>query len=468
MSDGETSQPEPRPEGATAQTLRPGLDSTLQATPGQRAPGVPPAVVEQAFQSAPPERAGVQTALHTLPGYEILGELGRGGMGVVYKARQLSLNRIVALKMILAGPHSDPQLISRFRVEAEAIARINHPNIVQIYEIGEHNGAPFFSLELLEGGSLSKRLDATPQPARWCAEICEKLARAVHAAHQQGIIHRDLKPANVLLTACPAPPGRGAGGEGATRSADDPMARSPEPKITDFGLAKRIESAGGVTVTGQVMGTPSYMAPEQAEGNSRLIGPKSDVYSLGAILYEMLTGRAPFKGATHLETLHQVKHDEPVAPRRLQPGIPRDIETICLKCLQKDPAKRYASAEALADDLNAWLSGDSISARPPTVPERIIKRVRKNPSLYAVSIVALAVLVLGTVAFMLSLDQKRRARDEARAAEGRAQNEKDNALAAQKAEARQRESAEAARRGAELEVYRSGIREADRLSSEGK
>ncbi|MCY3019361.1 MAG: serine/threonine-protein kinase, partial [Planctomycetota bacterium] len=238
MSDSETSQPEPRPEGATAHTLRPRLDSTLQATPGQIAPGAPPAVAEQAFQVAPPERAGVPTALHTLPGYEILGELGRGGMGVVYKARQLSLNRIVALKMILAGSHSAPQLISRFRVEAEAIARINHPNIVQIYEIGEHNGAPYFALELLEGGSLSKRLDATPQPARWCAEICEKLARAVHAAHQQGIIHRDLKPANVLLTAPLTPPGSEASGEGAPRSPDDPVARSPEPKITDFGLAK--------------------------------------------------------------------------------------------------------------------------------------------------------------------------------------------------------------------------------------
>jgi formylglycine-generating enzyme required for sulfatase activity len=381
----------------------------------------------------------------SIPGYEILEELGRGGMGVVYKARQISLNRLVALKMILAGPHADPQLLARFRVEAEAIAHINHPNIVQIYEIGEYNGAPYFSLEFLEGGSLNKRLDATPHPARWCAEICEKLARAVHAAHMQGIIHRDLKPANVLLASSGVPSGRGTTvpraspvpvrGKAGEGEAQSPFARPDEPKLTDFGLAKRIESADGMTVTGQVVGTPSYMSPEQAEGNSQLIGPKSDVYSLGAILYEMLTGRAPFKGPTHLATLHQVKHDDPLAPRRLQPGIPRDIETVCVKCLQKDPAKRYASAEELAEDLRRFLSNETIVARPAGSLERGVKWARRRPAVAAlvtVSVLALAGFIGGGLWYNAQLNAALKVARANAEAEAKARKDAEAALEARR------------------------------------
>jgi formylglycine-generating enzyme required for sulfatase activity/serine/threonine protein kinase len=390
---------EQRPSGATTQTLA--VEAVAAGMTANLALTVSPVGLRPLDTSFPQARAATGIAgkaAPAIPGYEILEELGRGGMGVVYKARQLSLNRIVALKMILAGPHADPQLLARFRVEAEAIARINHPNIVQIYEVGQHKDTPFLTLEFLEGGSLSRRLDATPQPARWCAEICEKLARAVHAAHQQGIIHRDLKPANVLLASSGSNSGRGTtvpkvspmpdrgkAGEGGAQS---PLARSDEPKLTDFGLAKRIESADGLTVTGQVVGTPSYMSPEQAEGNSRLLGPKSDVYSLGAILYEMLTGRPPLKGPTHLATLHQVKHDDPLAPRRLQPGIPRDIETICLKCLQKEPTKRYSSAEDLAEDLRRFLSNETIVARPAGSLERGVKWARRRPAVAALGVVS--------------------------------------------------------------------------------
>jgi serine/threonine protein kinase len=258
-----------------------------------------------------------------VPGYEILGELGRGGMGVVYQARQQGLNRLVALKMILAGGHAGAQERTRFQAEAEAVARLQHPNIVQVHEVGEHNGLPFFSLEYCPGGSLAHRLQSTPLPPAEAARLTETRARAIHTAHQAHLIHRDLKPANVLLGA------------------------DSTPKITDFGLVKKLDEAGH-TASGAVMGTPSYMAPEQAGGKTRNIGPATDIYALGALLYEMLTGRPPFKAATSVETILQVLSEEPVSPARLQPGVPRDLETICLKCLQKEPLRRYASAAALA------------------------------------------------------------------------------------------------------------------------
>jgi hypothetical protein len=306
-------------------------------------------------------------------GYEILGELGRGGMGVVYKARHVQLNRLVALKMILAGSHAGETELARFRVEAEAVARLQHPGIVQIYEVGESEGKPFFSLEFVEGGSLSAKLGGVPLPARRAAELVAALAGAVDAAHRKGIVHRDLKPANVLLTA------------------------DGTPKITDFGLAKRLDAAGQ-TATGAVMGTPSYMAPEQAMGKKD-IGPAADVYALGAILYELLMGRPPFLGAEALDTLRQVVSDEPVPPSRSNHRVPHDLETICLKCLHKEPKKRYGSARELAEDLGRWLAGEPIAARPVGQAERLWRWARRHVRLL-VSLAAFALVAFGVVVWV--------------------------------------------------------------------
>jgi eukaryotic-like serine/threonine-protein kinase len=309
--------------------------------------------------------------------YEILGVLGRGAVGVVYKARQLGLNRLVALKMLLAGTHAGQRELMRFRIEAEAVARLHHPNIVQVYEVGEHDGLPFFSLEFVEGGSLHQKMDGKPLPPREAAKTVEVLARAIHYAHQHNIIHRDLKPANVLLTS------------------------DGVPKITDFGLAKRLEQTNesSKTRTGTLMGTPSYMSPEQAAGRTRDIGPLSDQYTLGAILYELLTGRPPFLGATMLETILQVRMQEPVPPTQLQATTPRDLEVICLKCLQKEPGKRYANAGELADDLRRFLNGEPIRARPVSMWERSWRWCRRNPvvaCLYAaVSVLAMLLILSG-------------------------------------------------------------------------
>jgi hypothetical protein len=259
-------------------------------------------------------------------------------MGVVYRARQEYLNRVVALKMVLTGAHASLEERARFRREAEALARLKHPNIVQIYQIGEHHGLPFLVLDFCPGGSLAKKLAGTLLPAREAAGLLEQVARAVQAAHAAGIIHRDLKPANVLL-----------GEDGSA-------------KITDFGLARRPEEGRGLTQTGVILGTPSYMAPEQAAGKE--VGPAADLYALGAILYECLTGRPPFKGATPLDTLDQVRTQEPVQPSRLQPKVPADLEAVCLKCLEKSPRQRYANAAALAEDLGRFLAGEPTSARP--------------------------------------------------------------------------------------------------------
>jgi formylglycine-generating enzyme required for sulfatase activity len=320
-----------------------------------------------------------------VPDYEILGELGRGGMGVVYQARQLGLNRVVALKMILAGGLAGPRERMRFRAEAEAVARLQHPNIVQIYEVGEHQGLPFFSLEFCDGGSLAERLQGTPLPPGDAARLIEVLARAMHAAHQEKIIHRDLKPANVLLRRIPG----GAGPRSGFRAQDF------EAKVTDFGLAKRLDEAGQ-TQTGAVLGTPSYMAPEQAGSKGKEVGPAVDVYALGAILYELLTGRPPFRAATPLDTLLLVMTNDPVAVRRLQPKTPRDLETICLKCLHKEPGRRYASGLALAEDLRRFQAGEPIQARPGGTVERTVKWVKRRPAVAAL-LAALLVAVLGLI-----------------------------------------------------------------------
>jgi serine/threonine protein kinase/Tfp pilus assembly protein PilF len=322
--------------------------------------------------------------------YEILGVLGRGAVGVVYKARQLGLNRLVALKMLLAGRHAGQRELMRFRIEAEAVARLRHPNIVQVYEVGEHDGLPFFSLEFVEGGSLYQKMDGKPLPPRDAARILETLARAMHYAHEHNIIHRDLKPANVLLTC------------------------DGIPKITDFGLAKRLEhnEKSSKTRTGTLMGTPSYMSPEQAAGRTRDIGPLSDQYTLGAILYEMLTGRPPFLGATLLETVIQVRTREPVPPTQLQATTPHDLEVICLKCLQKEPGKRYAHAGELADDLRRFLDGEPIRARPVSLWERSWRWCRRNPriaSLYASVCVLVLLLALSGSGLTLRLLREKQA-----------------------------------------------------------
>jgi tetratricopeptide (TPR) repeat protein len=337
------------------------------------------------------ERARPQDAcLPDVPGYRIMARLGRGGMGVVYKAWQVGLKRLVALKMISGADPSNPEQRARFRTEAEAVARLQHPHIVQIYEIGEHDGLPYYSMELVGGGSLDQVLAGTPQPVRPAAQLIETLARAIHAAHEKGIIHRDLKPANVLL----APAFGGGAGTGASES---PPKSGPNwvPKITDFGLAKCVGSTpGGHTRTGQVLGSPSYMAPEQAAGRTRAIGPATDVYSLGTVLYELIVGRPPFQGTTVLETLEQVRSQEPVPPRRLLPTVPRDLETICLKCLEKEPVRRYASAAVLAEDLRRFQAGEPIRARPAGQFERGLKWARRRPAVAALT-GALAAAVVG-------------------------------------------------------------------------
>ena len=307
----------------------------------------------------------------SVPGYEIFGILGRGGMGVVFKARQLALPRIVALKMLQNWAHADEKELARFRAEAEAIARLQHPNIVQIYDVGDISGRPYFVLEYVAGGNLAQRLDGTPQSVRLASQFVETLARAVHAAHASGVIHRDLKPANILLTL-------------ADENASSSFLNSV-PKITDFGVAKiaigNVEShrRRSLTVTGDLIGTPSYMAPEQATTSGPPVGPAADIYALGAIFYELLTGRPPFKGETLLDTVLQVLHSEPVPVTDLQPNVPRDLETICLKCLRKEPNRRYLSASDLADDIGRFLAGKPIEARPRGAVEKVWRWVREHP-----------------------------------------------------------------------------------------
>jgi WD40 repeat protein len=338
--------------------------------------GGPPSAPSPSQPPASPAAAD----LPRVPGYLLVAELGRGGMGVVYKARQVTLNRPVALKMILAGAHASDIDRKRFRREAEAVARLQHPHIVQIHEVGEHEGQPYLALELVDGGCLAQQLRNKPRPARQSAELVETLARAVHVAHECGIVHRDLKPANILLTA------------------------SGTPKVADFGLAKRLDAGpAGPTSSGQFLGTPSYMAPEQAiaagashRGCSATgLEPAADVYSLGAILYEMLTGRPPFRAESSVETLLQVLHDDPVPPSRLQPKLPRDLETICLTCLRKDPARRYSDARAMAEDLRRYLAGEPVLARPTSARERLWKWVRRRPAAAALVVTGVLAVAAG-------------------------------------------------------------------------
>jgi serine/threonine protein kinase len=384
-----------------------------------------------------------------VPGYEIIAEIGRGGMGVVYKARHVRLDRLVALKMILAGAHAGSDQIARFHIEARAVAQIQHPGIVQIHEDGDHEGLPYFSLEFVPGGSLAKLIGGKPQSPHLAASMVMELCRAMAEAHARGIIHRDLKPANVLL------------------------ALDRKPKITDFGLAKQMEGDSKQTRSGAIMGTPSYMAPEQAWGNTHEIGPLSDQYSLGAILYEMLVGRPPFQGANALETLELARNQEAVPPTRLQPKLPKDLETICLKALQKDPAKRFPDAAAMAEDLRRFLDGEPIVARPVGTPERLLRWCKRNPKIAglaaAVVLMGFAITV-GSAAFSVRLNTlngrlARSIEKEANAREIAERNEqsaivarqdaivaRNGAIAATKAEAEARQKEKQAREKAEALV----------------
>ncbi len=333
-----------------------------------------------------------QTKLPRIEGYDILSVLGRGGMGVVYKARQTGLNRLVALKMILAGDHAGEAEFGRFRAEAEAVARLQHPHIVQIYDIGEADGIPFFSLEFVDGGSLAAVLGGNPQNVQEAARMVQILALAMQYAHDHGIVHRDLKPANILIS-------REKMGESVAITSLHraiPSSALGTPKIADFGLAKQLDDSSGRTQSGTILGTPSYMAPEQSLGLVRELGPAVDVYSLGAILYEMLTGRPPFRGTSLLDTLEMVRFQEPVPPSRLQPKIPRDLETICLKCLQKELGKRYGTAGVLAEDLQRFLDGEPIHARPVGTLERFRRWCWRNPGTALLIGGIAAALVMGT------------------------------------------------------------------------
>ncbi len=345
-----------------------------------------------------------------VPGYEILGVLGHGGMGVVYRARQLKANRLTALKMIRTVEHATPQERLRFQIETEAVARLQHPHIVQLYEVGEVRGQPYFSLEFCDGGTLTEQLKKKPPSPREAAELIETLARAMHYAHLRGVVHRDLKPGNVLLSFSRDPAGERVG----ARSPAGSRLNDSNPKITDFGLAKRIDAeARDVSKSGAIMGTASYMAPEQAAGKVRDTGPAADVYALGALLYECLTGRPPFEGPQHA-VLVRVMSEEPAPPSRLAPKVPRDLETICLKCLSKEPARRYGSAEALADDLRRFQAGEPVQARAVGRLERAVKWARRRPAaaalvgVTALALVALAVLSANLMVARSDAENKRK------------------------------------------------------------
>ncbi|HTH47248.1 MAG TPA: serine/threonine-protein kinase, partial [Candidatus Limnocylindria bacterium] len=352
----------------------------------------------------------IPPVLHAFGDYEVQAEIARGGMGVVYRARQVSLNRMVALKLILTGQFAGEDEVKRFRAEAEAAANLDHPNIVPIYDVGQVEGRHFFSMKLIEGRSLAERVRNGARDPVDSARLMQKVAAAIHYAHQRGVLHRDLKPANILVDA------------------------QGEPQVTDFGLARRIGVDSGLTQTGAVFGTPAFMPPEQADDPRRLT-VAADVYSLGAILYDLLSGRPPFEAPTPVETVMMVRDQEPTSLRSLRPEIARDLETICLKCLQKEPAKRYASALALAEDLERYLQGEPILARPVGPAERVWRWARRRPVVAALScavILLLLVVVIGApwVATRLAheADRAERANEqaqhelwEARLAQARAQ-----------------------------------------------
>jgi tetratricopeptide (TPR) repeat protein/tRNA A-37 threonylcarbamoyl transferase component Bud32 len=375
----EPAQPAPGTQEAAPGPARPPLGETVdhvQSSDAADGP-TPSAAVTLPWRgpagSDAPRQAPDSLAI---PGYEILEELGRGGMGIVYRARQVKADRVVALKLMLHAEHAGSTARARFDTEAQAVARLQHANIVQVFEVGEVGGAPFFSLEFVAGGTLADRVKKTLLPTKEVVRLTAALARTMAYAHRSNIVHRDLKPGNVLLT----PEG--------------------EPKIADFGLARKTEVDVRVTQAGAVVGTPSYMAPEQARGDPDRVGPAADVYALGAILYELLTGRPPFLGSSLLAVLEQVRSAEPAPPGALQPYVPRDLETICLKCLRKEAAQRYGSADDLADDLERYQRGEPIVARPIGRLMRVVRWCRRNPA--PTALIAVCLLAAGAASGLAS------------------------------------------------------------------
>jgi serine/threonine-protein kinase len=387
----------PRPEEYGARF--PALDCEwlgreMAAPPAPEAAGPTGAGDPGAPAPAPAEGDAAAGAWPEIPGYELLGVLGTGGMGVVYKARQLGFERVVALKMIRAGAHAAAADRARFRIEVQAVARLRHPNIVEVYDVGEHDGCPYYSLEYAEGGSLADQVKAAPPSPRRAAELVETLARAMHHVHEKGVVHRDLKPQNVLLD------------------------RAGTPKITDFGLAKLLDAEATQTSPGAVLGTAPYMAPEQGTGGASDVGPPADVYGLGALLYALLTGRPPFLPGPLAVVLEQLRTQEPPPPRSLRPDLPRDLEAVCLQCLRKNPNRRYPSAEALADDLRRWREDKPTVARPLRWPARALRLVRRRPLLGAAALLLL-VLAVGLPVASYFLDPERVPKDDLRQLERR-------------------------------------------------
>ena len=381
---GSATTPEPLPAPppstvADAPTLAPGTPPT-SLLPGAATTDIRDDVTVLPCEGATVEHVPAESAqldaaapvrVRYFGDYELINEIARGGMGVVFRARQVSLNRPVALKMILAGQLANEIDVKRFYIEAEAAANLDHPGIVPIYEVGQHEGQHYFSMGFVEGQSLAQRLADGPLASRQAAALLVKVAEAIEYAHRHGVVHRDLKPGNILLD------------------------RTGNPRVSDFGLAKNIEGDSSLSASGQVMGTPSYMPPEQAGGNRGAVGPPADVYALGATLYCAVTGRPPFQAASVMDTLLQVLSADPVPPRSLNPAVERDIETICLKCLEKDPARRYISAAALAEDLRRYLDGEPIRARPVTGWERAIKWARRRPAIAGLAAALMLATVLG-------------------------------------------------------------------------
>ncbi|HKI72945.1 MAG TPA: serine/threonine-protein kinase, partial [Verrucomicrobiae bacterium] len=361
-----------------------------------------PQCLVQVSLEAPSEAESNRTSSESFPRsfgeYEVLAEIARGGMGVVYRARQTSLNREVALKMILSGPFASANAVERFRAEAQAAAGLQHPNIVAIHEVGEAEGQPYFTMEFIEGSNLADLVRAGPLPPGQAARYLEQIAQAIHFAHERGLLHRDLKPSNVLI---------------------DPF---DQPRITDFGLAKHLTSDSHLTVSGQTLGSPGYMAPEQASRRHGEVSARSDVYSLGALLYHLLTGRAPFAAGTVAETLQQVLNHDPLPLRALNPDVPADLETISMKCLEKEPSRRYASAQSVADELSRFLHDEPLTARPLGRFEKTWRWCRRNPAVAALTAAVATLLIAlaagsSVAAWRIELARRGTAREGQRAAQ---------------------------------------------------